>query len=66
MDRMRADYGHRTVFLMASDSPNWAKRYFGSFKDVFLLANYQRSRSGIEPAIFDFAVLSRCNHSIIR
>ena len=59
------DFGGHVAFVMASDSPNWARRYFGHRSDVHILANYKK-RLKVEPAVFDFAVLTRCNHSIIR
>ena len=58
-------YGaERTVFIFATDDPEWAERYFGDDPNVFLTAEHCRQCE--DRVAFDFAALSSCNHSILR
>ncbi len=53
------------LFVMASDDIAWVKDMFGHDEDVVLVSTYSSPFANKQP-IFDMAVLSQCNHSIIR
>ena len=65
MNRFRSQFGPDVTFVMASDSPEWIKKYFRNTTDAYMLSEYQQEKR-IERSAFEFGVLSKCNHSIIR
>ena len=65
MDLFRKRFGPRSTFIMASDSAEWIREHFNGITDVFILDGYKTPK-GNDRSAFDFGVLSRCNHSIIR
>jgi len=68
MEYYRSKYNSVTktvVFVMASDDDKWCQKMFSNFSDVFFTSSSTTNLSKQQPT-FDLAVLSSCNHSIIR
>ena len=63
MDKLRRKHGPGTVFIFASDDFHWVNKYFGNVNDVY--PTNKHILKWQDKATFDFATLSRCNHSII-
>ena len=65
MNMLKARFGEdRTVFLFASDDPPWVDRYFGNHTNVFQTSKFLPE---VEDRVaLDLAVLTSCNHSVIR
>ena len=68
MDLYRHRYGPNVVFLMASDEPDWLRKYLvKGFNDTFLMDDFKDAKGvGGNRVHFDMAVLASCNHSIFR
>ena len=52
-------HSKKMVFIVASDDPKWCQNMFGTEEDMIM------TNSTNSPGL-DFAILSQCNHSIIR
>ena len=64
MDYFRSKYrksakAGRLIFIMASDDREWCKKMFQGIPDVRFTPRYQTRE-------YDMAIITRCNHSIIR
>lgn len=64
MEVLRARYGRNCVFIIIADDPVWAHAVFSSFSDVVF--SDQIAREHVPPHLFDFILLTKCNHTIIR
>jgi hypothetical protein len=53
------------LFVMASDDDKWCKDMFANETDVVFTSSLTSPFSEKQPT-FDLAILSQCNHSIIR
>jgi hypothetical protein len=54
------------LFVLASDDEDWSKRMFSSEPDVVFTSSAKTKYSMNQPETFDLAVMSQCNHSILR
>ena len=67
MDLFRKKYRNQVVFVLSSDDLRWSGNMFRNARDVAFAARAeQRTREGVDSVPFDMAVLSKCNHSIVR
>ena len=55
----------KVLFVMASDDPKWCQDMFSNDTNVILTSTFQNQITKQQPT-FDMAVLSHCNHSIVR
>jgi len=53
------------VFIVASDDDQWCRKMFGNMSDVVFTSSSTTLLSRQQPT-YDLAVLSHCNHSILR
>ncbi len=53
------------LFVIASDDMDWCERMFLNESDVVLTSSSSSNFSNLQPT-FDLAILSQCNHSILR
>jgi len=68
MESFRTKYNSENstlVFVMGSDDDQWCRKMFGNMSDVIYTSSATTNLSKQQPT-FDLAVLSSCNHSIIR
>jgi hypothetical protein len=68
MDAFRQKFStpkNDVVFVMASDDSKWCAEMFSNDTDVYLVSTLASKLSPKQPT-FDLAVLTNCNHSIIR
>ena len=65
MKMYQTKYGiENTVFVFASDDPGWTSKYFRDERNTYLIDKF--APGGHNRIALDMAVLSVCNHSIIR
>ena len=68
MDIFRQKYGTNSttvLFIMASDDLKWCQEKFSRHADVVFTSSFESKFSEKQPT-FDLAVLTQCNHSILR
>jgi len=53
------------LFVMASDDDKWCKDMFANETDIVFTSSFSSPFLEKQPT-FDLAILSQCNHSIIR
>ena len=58
----RDKFGNDTIFVVASDNPAWAETFLGGNHNTVIVDFSSQRR----PEWVTFAVLSSCNHSILR
>jgi len=58
-------FNSTAVFIMASDDDQWCRKMFGNMSDVVFTSSSTTLLSKQQPT-YDLAVLSHCNHSILR
>ena len=55
----------KIVFIMASDDDQWCRKMFGNVSDIVFASSSTSLFSKQQPT-FDLAIMSQCNHSIMR
>ncbi|TRY72085.1 hypothetical protein TCAL_09954 [Tigriopus californicus] len=63
MEMFRARYGRNCVFILSSDDLLWAHNCFSELSDVVFTD--QIAKEHVPAKIFDFMVLTQCNHTIV-
>ena len=70
MDHFRQKFRnstHEVLFVMASDDIGWCQQMFANDTDAdVVFASTASKMLAVKQPTFDLAVLSLCNHSIIR
>ena len=59
-------FGSQVAFVLASDDVDWCKSTFGDSQDIVFSVDAESHFATSHQPTFDLAVLSLCQHSIMR
>lgn len=61
--RYQDKFGPQTTFVWVSDDAEWVKKHVGTVVNVVIVDQANRP-AGVEPKLFDLALLASCDHVI--